>query len=112
MCPRYGFNSVGHDQVLSSLEAGRHGWKRPVGVNLGKNKESASAADDYAQGVLKFGELADYLVINVSSPNTPGLRGLQGQRELRQLLKQVCPCGLSWSGIPLSTSLYCYDRHF
>lgn len=86
---RYGFNSVGHDQVLSSLEAGRHGWKRPVGVNLGKNKESASAADDYAQGVLKFGELADYLVINVSSPNTPGLRGLQGQRELRQLLKQV-----------------------
>uniref|UniRef100_A0A4D5RTZ7 Dihydroorotate dehydrogenase (quinone), mitochondrial n=1 Tax=Ixodes scapularis TaxID=6945 RepID=A0A4D5RTZ7_IXOSC len=86
---RYGFNSVGHDQVLSSLEAGRHGWKRPVGVNLGKNKESASAADDYTQGVLKFGELADYLVINVSSPNTPGLRGLQGQRELRQLLKQV-----------------------
>ncbi|CAN7982746.1 unnamed protein product, partial [Ixodes hexagonus] len=86
---RYGFNSVGHNQVFTSLEAGRHSWKRPVGVNLGKNKESASAADDYAQGVLKFGELADYLVINVSSPNTPGLRGLQRQHELKQLLKQV-----------------------
>lgn len=60
-----------------------------VGINLGKNKSSEDAADDYVSGIRKFAPIADYLVINVSSPNTPGLRSLQGQAELLNLLQQV-----------------------
>ena len=61
----------------------------PLGVNLGKNKSSADAAADYVAGVRTLGPLADYLVVNVSSPNTPGLRDLQGKTELRDLLTKV-----------------------
>lgn len=60
-----------------------------VGVNLGKNKTSASPVDDYVKGVEKFGPLADYLVINVSSPNTPGLRSMQGKQQLEELVEKV-----------------------
>jgi hypothetical protein len=70
---RYGFNSDGADSVKKTLEATREGgdlWG-PLGVNLGKNK-TAEALPDYVTGVTKLGALADYLVINVSSPNTPG----------------------------------------
>lgn len=48
-----------------------------LGINLGKNKCTADAAEDYVQGVRALGRYADYLVINISSPNTPGLRALQ-----------------------------------
>lgn len=61
----------------------------PLGVNLGKNKSSTDAAADYVAGVRMLGPLADYLVVNVSSPNTPGLRDLQGKTELRDLLTKV-----------------------
>lgn len=61
----------------------------PLGVNLGKNKSSTDAAADYVAGVRTLGPLADYLVVNVSSPNTPGLRDLQGKAELRDLLNKV-----------------------
>lgn len=61
----------------------------PLGINLGKNKHSQDAAADYSEGVRALGPLADYLVVNVSSPNTPGLRDLQGKAELRQLLRTV-----------------------
>ncbi len=64
-----------------------------VGVNLGKNKTSEDAAGDYVQGVQKFGEVADYLVVNVSSPNTPGLRAMQGKQQLQLLLDKV---GVTW----------------
>ncbi len=60
-----------------------------LGVNLGKNKTSEDPVADYVSGVKKFGELADYLVINVSSPNTPGLRDLQGRKQLQQLVDKV-----------------------
>ena len=60
-----------------------------MGINLGKNKETEDAASDYVAGVRKFGELADYLVINVSSPNTPGLRSLQGKDQLTSLIDKV-----------------------
>lgn len=63
----------------------------PLGVNLGKNKSSTDAAADYVAGVRTLGPLADYLVVNVSSPNTPGLRDLQGKAELRDLLSKVGP---------------------
>ena len=58
-------------------------------MNLGKNKDSPDAVSDYVAGVKKFGELADYLVINVSSPNTPGLRAMQGRQILQELLTKV-----------------------
>lgn len=60
-----------------------------LGVNLGKNKNSTSALGDYVHGVQLFGPIADYLVINVSSPNTPGLRDLQGKKDLENLLQGV-----------------------
>ena len=88
---RYGFNSVGHSVVASHLNK----WMKnripdkQLGVNLGKNKDSSDAAKDYIQGVQELGRYSDYLVINVSSPNTPGLRKMQGREELSQLLDKV-----------------------
>lgn len=61
----------------------------PLGINLGKNKLSQDAGADYLEGVRVLGPLADYLVVNVSSPNTPGLRDLQGKAELHRLLQTV-----------------------
>ena len=62
-----------------------------LGVNLGKNKSTSAedAASDYCAGLTKLARFADYLVINVSSPNTPGLRALQGKTELTDLLRSV-----------------------
>ncbi|KAA8528900.1 hypothetical protein F0562_033612 [Nyssa sinensis] len=60
-----------------------------LGVNLGKNKTSEDAAADYVQGVHTLSQYADYLVINVSSPNTPGLRQLQGRKQLKDLVKKI-----------------------
>ena len=62
---------------------------KQLGVNLGKNKESADTAKDYILGVQELGRYSDYLVVNVSSPNTPGLRKMQGREELGQLLDKV-----------------------
>ncbi|XP_032816296.2 dihydroorotate dehydrogenase (quinone), mitochondrial isoform X3 [Petromyzon marinus] len=92
---RYGFNSDGHEVVAARLGARADAQKElsrgghPLGINLGKNKLSPSAADDYVAGVTRFGPLADYLVVNVSCPNTPGLQVLQGCSELRALLQQA-----------------------
>ncbi|XP_039359928.1 dihydroorotate dehydrogenase (quinone), mitochondrial isoform X3 [Mauremys reevesii] len=92
---RYGFNSHGHAAMERRLRA-RQGAQlqlteagMPLGINLGKNKGSADAAADYVDGVRMLGPLADYLVVNVSSPNTLGLRDLQGKAELRRLLAKV-----------------------
>ncbi|MGE5145235.1 MAG: dihydroorotate dehydrogenase (quinone), partial [Candidatus Eiseniibacteriota bacterium] len=89
---RYGFNSDGHAAVRARLTRYRTGAPHaagPLGVNLGKNKESQDAGADYAAGATTFAPLADYLVINVSSPNTPGLRALQGRGELVALVERV-----------------------
>lgn len=90
---RMGFNNGGIAAAAKRLRAWRDGTqgKSPglLGINLGKNKDSADAAADYAQGAALLGPLADYLVINVSSPNTPGLRALQGRGELERLIAAV-----------------------
>lgn len=88
---RYGFNSEGHEVVFKRLKALKDSgnFRGVLGINLGKNKTSSSAKEDYKQGVLVFGPIADYLVINVSSPNTPGLRDLQGKKDLEALLETV-----------------------
>jgi dihydroorotate dehydrogenase len=59
-----------------------------VGVNLGKNKTSENEIDDYCRGIRQLGPYADYLVINVSSPNTPGLRDLQAPSSLKTLVTE------------------------
>lgn len=87
---RMGFNSAGADVAerrLAALPPKPH--PGIVAVNLGKNKETADAAADYIIGVNKLARFADYLVINVSSPNTPGLRALQSKSELVLLVTQV-----------------------
>jgi dihydroorotate dehydrogenase len=71
-----------------------HRWRAEslgglIGANLGKNRETQDAAADYAAGARALGPLADYLAINVSSPNTPGLRALQGGAELRRIVDAV-----------------------
>lgn len=87
---RYGFNSQGLEPAARRLAAWRAGGGTGLlGVNLGKNKESAEAAADYAAGARRLAPYADYLVVNVSSPNTPGLRALQGRGELERLVAAV-----------------------
>jgi dihydroorotate dehydrogenase len=82
---RMGFNNDGAVAVRSRLA--RHKSKPGiVGVNLGKNKTTEDAAADYEKGILLLAPMADYVVINISSPNTPGLRALQGRDALLSLL--------------------------
>lgn len=87
---RYGFNSEGHEAVYNRLKDGVTEQDNCLlGINLGKNKSSTDPISDYTQGVEKFSRLADYLVVNISSPNTPGLRDLQGKQKLQNLLDKV-----------------------
>jgi dihydroorotate dehydrogenase len=83
---RMGFNNEGLAAVAVRLRA-RGG--AILGANLGKNKDSADAIADYVAGVRMLAPLVDYLVVNVSSPNTPGLRALQGREPLAALLGAV-----------------------
>jgi dihydroorotate dehydrogenase len=86
---RLGFNSAGLAAAVTNLRRRRTDRVDVVGINLGKNRDSADAAADYAAGTTALAPLADYLVINVSSPNTPGLRALQEAAALRELLARV-----------------------
>lgn len=87
---RYGFNSEGHEAVYNRLkDRVTEQDNCLLGINLGKNKSSTDPISDYTQGVEKFSRLADYLVVNISSPNTPGLRDLQGKQKLQNLLDKV-----------------------
>ncbi|KAI0310314.1 hypothetical protein OF83DRAFT_884011 [Amylostereum chailletii] len=100
---RYGFPSDGHTSVLTRLRARLPAFPTPaqetsaalrperlLAVNLGKNKTSAlDSPEDFVAGVKAFAPYADVLVVNVSSPNTPGLRGLQQRDLLQSLLDSV-----------------------
>lgn len=87
---RLGFNSRGAEAAAERLGAWRAGGRMGiVGVNIGKNKETSDAAADYREGARRLGAYADYLVINISSPNTPGLRDLQAAKDLEGLLAAV-----------------------
>ena len=96
---RMGFNNCGSRQAAERLRRPR---TDVVGVNIGKTKvvPDEQAIDDYVESAERLGPLADYLVVNVSSPNTPGLRDLQATERLRPLLsavrstlERVCPGG-------------------
>ena len=85
---RMGFNNKGAEVAKVKLSA-RAGKPGIVGVNLGKNKEVEDAASDYVKGIEQLASFASYVVINVSSPNTPGLRDLQGREALKNLLGTI-----------------------
>ncbi len=85
---RFGFNNDGFAAVQRRLAA-RRDRGGIVGVNIGANKDSADRAADYAAGVAAFADLASYIAINISSPNTPGLRDLQAATALADLLAGV-----------------------
>ena len=84
---RLGFNSGGVDAFARRLAARPR--KGIVGANVGKNKETEDGAADYVAGIEKVVGLADYLVCNISSPNTPGLRAMQMRAPIEDLLKRV-----------------------
>ncbi len=88
---RLGFNSGGLENFARRLAARRSNPEKRgiVGANVGKNRDTQDAGDDYAEGVEKLAATTDYLVINISSPNTPGLRDLQGRVALDALLRHA-----------------------
>ncbi len=84
---RMGFNNEGHDAAFARLKGAHVG--AILGVNIGANKDSEDFVADYVAGVLRFADVADYLTVNISSPNTPGLRNLQADEALTRLLAAV-----------------------
>jgi dihydroorotate dehydrogenase len=85
-----GFNNDGMYKVQQRLSA-RYPFTTPIGVNIGKNKttEERDAISDYTQLIRGLHELGDYLVINISSPNTPGLRDLQNEAFISELFAEA-----------------------
>jgi len=97
---RMGFNNEGFDAIEGRPPASRSALGQPnfklsgrrserVGINIGANKDSPDRIADYVEGVRRMSRLGVYLTINVSSPNTPGLRGLQDEGALSELLAAV-----------------------
>ena len=85
---RMGFNNCGQPVAYGRLQLDMR-MPGVIGVNIGVNKDSADRIADYAAGVRAMSEVAKYLTINISSPNTPGLRQLQDEGALRELLAAV-----------------------
>jgi dihydroorotate dehydrogenase len=90
---RMGFNNAGQQAALDRLTK-RFRTRGIVGVNVGANKDSGDRIADYVNGVRLLAPVADYLTINISSPNTPGLRGLQDEGALDELLAEVRKVGV------------------
>lgn len=95
---RLGFNNGGLDLLERQVRSRRSGGV--LGINLGKNKDTPNdqASADYLSGMRRCHALADYLTINISSPNTAGLRDLQHRDALRQLLDQLKSAQIQLSG--------------
>lgn len=85
---RMGFNNGGQQQAAARIATmAREG--RVIGINIGANKDATDRIADYVSGVRTMAPLADYMTVNISSPNTPGLRALQGRKALDELLGAV-----------------------
>ncbi len=84
---RLGFNNEGLDAFARRL--GRRRRRGVVGANIGANKDSPDRIGDYVQGLTRLWGLADYFTVNISSPNTPGLRALQTRDALEELLGRI-----------------------
>ncbi len=92
---RLGFNNDGHETLYHRLKTRQKqedgAQTGIVGVNIGANKDSKDRIADYLAGIHRFYDLADYFTVNISSPNTPGLRDLQAPQELDKLLRTILP---------------------
>jgi dihydroorotate dehydrogenase len=87
---RMGFNNDGMEVVAGRLQRFGSSQKAgPVGINIGANKDSEDRIADYVKAMARLGPLADYVTVNISSPNTPGLRALQDKGALQELLAKV-----------------------
>ncbi|MBO9579756.1 MAG: quinone-dependent dihydroorotate dehydrogenase [Sphingobium sp.] len=86
---RMGFNNGGQAAALARLATRGKPKGFTLGINIGANKDAADRIDDYARGVTAMAPHADYLAVNISSPNTPGLRALQDRGALDELLGRV-----------------------
>jgi dihydroorotate dehydrogenase len=87
---RFGFSNLGHSALREKLiNRRKRGLPGIVGVNIGANKDAADRTADYVAGIDTFADVASYFTINVSSPNTPGLRDLQSRDALDQLLARA-----------------------
>ena len=84
---RMGFNNEGLEPFADRLA--RRPTRTAIGANLGANKDTEDKAADYVAGLKRLAGLADYFTINISSPNTPGLRALQGRETLDDLLGRI-----------------------
>jgi dihydroorotate dehydrogenase len=85
---RLGFNNAGLAAAVARLQRRRRGAVL-VGANIGKNRDTADDTTDYVQGVIALAPLVDYIVVNVSSPNTPGLRALQRKSAVTALIERL-----------------------
>ncbi|WP_420336864.1 quinone-dependent dihydroorotate dehydrogenase [Roseibium sp.] len=85
---RYGFNNEGHAAMRQRLLT-RKAQSGIVGINVGANKDADDRIADYVSGITEFADLASYFTVNISSPNTPGLRDLQARSALADLLQAV-----------------------
>ena len=84
---RLGFNNHGSDTILNRIKSNKK--LGVLGVNIGPNKDSNDRLNDYLIGLEKFSEVADYITINISSPNTENLRNFHEENKLKELLKSV-----------------------
>lgn len=107
---RMGFNNLGVDQMISNIE--KANYKGVLGINIGKNKDTPNenAADDYLLCMRKVYPHASYITVNISSPNTPGLRSLQEGDSLNQLLdalktEQARLCGIHGRYVPVAVKI-------
>ncbi|WP_310497009.1 quinone-dependent dihydroorotate dehydrogenase [Sandarakinorhabdus sp.] len=96
---RFGFNNLGMEHAIARLKA-RAGRPGIVGINLGANKDSDDRASDYVTGITAAAHLASYVTVNISSPNTPGLRALQDGAALADLVARVM-AARGDTGVPL-----------
>lgn len=86
---RLGFNNAGIDTFLANIKKSKTPRKGILGINIGANKDTQNFADDYALLIPKIVDYADYITINISSPNTPGLRDLQKKEAIRALAEET-----------------------
>lgn len=85
---RFGFNNFGLEVFADNLHMRRHN-PGIIGANVGANKDSKDRVSDYVKGIRALNGLASYFTVNISSPNTPGLRALQSREALEDLLRKV-----------------------
>jgi dihydroorotate dehydrogenase len=84
---RLGFNNHGSDTILNRIKSNKK--LGVLGVNVGPNKDSNDRLNDYLIGLEKFSQVADYITINISSPNTENLRNFHDENKLKELLKSI-----------------------